>query len=70
METETFGSTLLTCYSTNPMMPYNLGTYENPLPDVLFTMLVAKTHGWIGGASSIMVMAIGLVFFAVCRRLH
>jgi len=67
METTTFGSSLLTCYSTDPMMPYNLGSFENPLPDVLLTMLVAKTHGWIGGFSSIIVIAIGLVFFAVSR---
>ena len=67
METATFGSNLLTCYSINQMNPYNLGTYENPLPDVLFAMLVAKNHGWIGGFSSILVMAIGLVLFAVCR---
>jgi electron transport complex protein RnfD len=67
MDTVTFGSNLLTCYSINQMNPYNLGTYENPLPDVLFTMLVAKNHGWIGGFSSILVMAIGLVLFAVCR---
>ncbi|MFC1486301.1 RnfABCDGE type electron transport complex subunit D [Thermoproteota archaeon] len=67
METPTFGSTLLTCYSTSPLTPYNLGSFENPLPDVLFTMLFAKTHGWIGGFSSILVMAIGIVLFAVCR---
>jgi len=67
METTTFGSTLLSCYSTSPLTPYNLGSFENPLPDVLFTMLVVKTHGWIGGFSSILVMAIGIVLFAVCR---
>ena len=67
---QTFGSTLLTCYSTNPMMPYNLGSFENPLPDVLFTMLFAKYHGWIGGFSSILVIAIGLVSICSLPRIH
>ncbi len=67
METTTFGSSLLTCYSTTPLSPYNLGSFENPMPDVLFTMLVAKTHGWIGGFSSILVMAIGTALFALSR---
>jgi electron transport complex protein RnfD len=70
METTSFGSTLVTCYgspSLDPMNPYNLGTFDNPLPDVLYTMLFAKYHGWIGGFSSILVMAMGLILFAVCR---
>lgn len=70
METTTFGSTLITCYGSptlDPMNPYTFGTFDNPLPDVLFTMLFAKYHGWIGGFSSILVMAMGLILFAVCR---
>ncbi len=70
METTTFGNVLITCYgspSLDLMNPYTLGSYENPLPDVLFNMLVVKYHGWIGGFSSILVMAIGLALFAVCR---
>jgi ferredoxin len=67
IDTVPFGSSLVTCYAVDQMNPYSLGTYENPLPDVLFTMLVAKSHGWIGGFSSILVMAIGLVFFLICR---
>ena len=71
METATFGNQLMTCYGNplqDPMNPYSLGSYENPLPDVLFTMVVAKYHGWIGGFSSILVMAIGIVLFAVSLR--
>jgi ferredoxin len=30
-------------------------------------MVIAKAHGWIGGFSSIMVIALGLVFFMVSR---
>ncbi len=70
MGTATFGSTLITCYGSptlDPMNPYHFGTFDNPLPDVLYTMLVVKYHGWIGGFSSILVMIIGLALFAVCR---
>jgi electron transport complex protein RnfD len=70
MDTEAFGSTLMTCYShpqTDLMNPYSLGSYDNPLPDVLFVMLVGKYHGWIGGFSSVLVMAVGLIFFAVAK---
>ncbi len=70
METTTFGSTLITCYgspSLDLMNPYTLGTFDNPLPDVLYNMLFVKYHGWIGGFSSILVMAMGLLLFAVCR---
>jgi electron transport complex protein RnfD len=70
IDTTTFGLNLITCYG-NPtldqMNPYIYGTYENPLPDVLYYMLVVKYHGWIGGVSSILVIAVGLVLFAVCR---
>lgn len=68
METTIFGSTLLTSYASDPANPYTFGSFENPLPDVLYNMLVVKYHGWIGGFSSIIVMAIGLLLFAVCRR--
>jgi electron transport complex protein RnfD len=70
MDTTTFGSTLVTCYGSptlDPMNPYTFGTFDNPLPDVLFTMLFAKYHGWIGGFSSILVIAVGLALFAACR---
>jgi coenzyme F420-reducing hydrogenase beta subunit/Na+-translocating ferredoxin:NAD+ oxidoreductase RnfD subunit len=68
METTTFGSTLLTCYSGSPTNPYVYGTFENPLPDVLFTMLFAKYHGWVGGFSSIIVIIVGILLFAAARR--
>lgn len=70
METASFGSTMITCFGSptlDPMNPYTFGTFDNPLPDVLFTMLFAKYHGWIGGFSSILVIAMGLILFAVCR---
>jgi len=38
------------------------------LNDVLYTMTVMKYHGWVGGISSIAVIAVGLALFIVCRR--
>jgi len=70
METSVFGAALVSCYgdpSLDPINPYIFGTYENPLPDVLYTMIVQKYHGWIGGVSSIAVIAVGVALFALCR---
>jgi len=69
MDTAPFAANLLSCYSNNASLSYfvTTGAIKDPLPDVLYTMLVAKYHGWIGGFSSIIVMAIGLALFAVCR---
>ena len=36
--------------------------------DVLSTLALLKYHGWMGGVSSIAVIAVGLALFAVCRR--
>ncbi len=52
----------------DPIYPYTYGTPDNPLPDVLYTMLVQKYHGWIGGVSSIAVIAVGITLFALLRR--
>ena len=70
METTVFGTTLITCYggpSLDPANPYTFGTAENPLLDVLYTLIVQKYHGWIGGFSSIVVIAVGIGLFALCR---
>jgi len=70
METTVFGATMVSCYgdpNLDPMNPYTYGTYENPLPDVLYTMLVQKYHGWIGGVSSIAVIAVGIALFVILR---
>jgi electron transport complex protein RnfD len=69
MDTTYLGSSLITCYSGNPMsVPYLLGQTADPLPDVLYTMVLAKAHGWIGGFSSIVVIVIGLLLFLVGRE--
>ncbi|MCK5563209.1 RnfABCDGE type electron transport complex subunit D, partial [Candidatus Bathyarchaeota archaeon] len=64
MDTQIFGPTLITCYG-NPGIA--APTYEG-LSQVLNTMALAKYHGWIGGASSIVVIAVGIILFAVLRR--
>ncbi len=70
METIYFGSAIVSCYgdpNADFSNPYTYGTAENPLPDVLYTMLVQKYHGWIGGVSSIAVIAVGIALFALLR---
>jgi electron transport complex protein RnfD len=70
METTIFGTTLITCYgspSLDPANPYTFGTAENPLPDVLYNLIVQKYHGWIGGVSSIVVISVGICLFTLCR---
>jgi len=70
MSTEIFGSTMIACYgdpTLDPMNPYTYGSYDNPIPDVVYTMVVQKYHGWIGGISSIAVLAVGLALFALLR---
>ena len=44
-----------------------LATSASP-SDVLWTLTVLKLHGWVGGVSSIAVIAVGLVLFLLCRR--
>jgi coenzyme F420-reducing hydrogenase beta subunit/Na+-translocating ferredoxin:NAD+ oxidoreductase RnfD subunit len=70
LDTINFGATLIASYSgsTNASNLYTYGSATNPLPDVLYYMLVAKYHGWVGGFSSILVMVVGIALFAICRR--
>ena len=70
MDTVPFASTLLACYSNNASLNYLVITGEvaDPLPAILDVMLFGKYHGWIGGYSSIIVMAIGIALFAVARK--
>jgi ferredoxin len=36
--------------------------------DVLSLLVLQKWHGWVGGVSSIAVIAVGVALFVVCRR--
>ena len=36
--------------------------------DVYYSLLVQKLHGWVGGASSLAVIIVGVVFFVACRQ--
>jgi H+/Na+-translocating ferredoxin:NAD+ oxidoreductase subunit D len=56
-----FGSFLQSCFANAPLVGSNVG-------DVLYTLTVLKHHGWIGGASSIAVIVVGIALFALCRR--
>jgi len=52
---------------------YLQGCFANPsltvaAPDVTYSMILAKFHGWVGGASSIAVIVAGLALFIVARR--
>ena len=68
---EVFGSTLITCYGDQNALMTKLMTTgiltDNPLFDTAFVMLVGKYHGWVGGFSSILVIAIGLLLLAVSK---
>ena len=55
-----FGSFLQACFANAPLTGSNA-------QDVLYTLVVLKHHGWIGGASSIAVIAVGIALFAICR---
>jgi Na+-translocating ferredoxin:NAD+ oxidoreductase RnfD subunit len=55
-----FGSFLQACLSNAPF-------HDSNAQEVLATLTVLKHHGWIGGASSIAVIAVGIALFALCR---
>lgn len=65
MDTVPFAANLLSCYSNNATLSYYVttGAVADPLPGVLDVMLLGKYHGWIGGYSSILVIAIGIALF-------
>ena len=56
-----FGSYLQAIFSNGPLVVTNAQS-------VLYTMMVLKYYGWVGGASSIAVIAVGITLFVLCRR--
>ena len=49
----------------NPAVPLPATTTAS---DVFYLLLVQKYHGWIGGASSLAVIIVGIALFVVCRK--
>jgi len=63
-----FASYIQSCYA-NPILVMEGAVNLPPSPSELFwTLLVAKYHGWPGGASSIAVIIVGLCLFIIARR--
>ncbi len=56
-----FGSFLQACFGTGPLIGSNA-------QNVLYSLTLLKYHGWIGGASSLAVITVGVALFALCRR--
>ncbi len=63
-----FGFNVLSCYSNRSDLLTADFTPAFNFNDVLYTMTVLKDHGWVGGVSSIAVIAVGIAFFLLCRR--
>ena len=56
-----FGSFLQACFAKTALTASNA-------QEVLYTMTIIKYHGWIGGASSVVVIAVGVALFILCGR--
>jgi electron transport complex protein RnfD len=65
-----FGLALQQCFGKDfsALTPDFLHFVSISQADVLSTLTLLKYHSWIGGVSSIAVIAVGLALFAVCRR--
>jgi len=65
-----FGLGLQQCFgqSFSAYTPDFSGLATTTQADVLYTLGVMKYHGWVGGVSSIAVLAVGIALFAVARR--
>jgi Na+-translocating ferredoxin:NAD+ oxidoreductase subunit D len=55
-----FGSFLHACLANTPSIGVNSG-------EVLYNLFLLKYHGWVGGASSIAVIVVGVALFVFCR---
>ena len=60
-----FATYLQACFA-NPMLP--LATAAPTTNDIFQLMVLSKFHGWVGGASSLVVIIVGIGLFAVARR--
>ncbi|MEM2987561.1 MAG: RnfABCDGE type electron transport complex subunit D [Candidatus Bathyarchaeia archaeon] len=66
--TRSFASFLQSCYA-NPIL-VSEGAYTLPPSplDLFWTLVLAKYHGWPGGASSLAVIIVGIGLFIVVRK--
>jgi len=65
---DSFASYVQSCYA-NPIQVAEGAITLPPHPlDILKTLILAKYHGWPGGASSIVVIIVGICLFIVARR--
>ena len=57
------------CYTAQTPVTYGNITYtwNAPFPSPLMTLTIFKNHGWLGGASSIAVIAIGIALILLSR---
>jgi H+/Na+-translocating ferredoxin:NAD+ oxidoreductase subunit D len=65
-----FGLALQQCFgqSFSAYKPDFSGLVTTTQADVLYTLTIMKYHGWMGGVSSIAVLAVGIALFIVARR--
>jgi electron transport complex protein RnfD len=63
-----FGFNVLACYSNRTGLLAADFTPNFTFNDVLYSLTVLKVHGWVGGVSSIAVIAVGIAFFILCRK--
>jgi electron transport complex protein RnfD len=63
-----FGLALQQCFGNNFSGFDGAAMKTVTQSEVLQTMAILKYHGWIGGVSSIAVIAVGLALFLVCRK--
>ncbi|MGB9693965.1 MAG: RnfABCDGE type electron transport complex subunit D [Fervidobacterium sp.] len=61
---QSFATYMISCFG-NPSVPVPATITSS---DVFWVLMVQKFHGWIGGASSLAVIIVGIGLFAACRR--
>ena len=64
IDNSVFGSVLQYCFRN----PFDTSLSSTDLSGVNQVMLLQRYHGWIGGASTIAVIIVGIGLFLVCRR--
>ena len=67
-EPDFFGFNVLSCYSNRTDLLTADFAPNFTFNDVVYSLAVLKVHGWVGGISSIAVIAVGVAFFLLCRR--